>query len=58
MVTNNMFRTYEGKKIILEAKYPTTLDLTQMPYTDQITEIAPLLCALIPELPSNISSMH
>ena len=44
ILTQNMFRTHEGKQAFSEKKYPIC-DCPRshsMPYTDQITEIAPL----------------
>ena len=43
IVDGKMLRTHEGKKVFSERKYPIC-DCSrsyQMPYTDQITEIAP-----------------
>ena len=43
IVTQNMLRTYKGKKVFSKRKKNPIWDsiLSQMPYRDQITEIAP-----------------
>ena len=58
VVTQNMLRTHEGKKVFSEKKNPICdYSLSnQMPYTDQITKIVPCVRTFF-ELPSNISSV-
>ena len=59
LVTQNMLRTHEGKWVISVERKNRIYDCsqtTETSSTDQTTEIA-LTCALISDLPSNISTM-
>ena len=61
MESQNMLRMHEGNTSLRRRKKKQICDCSRsnrMPYTDQITEIAPYACAPIYELPYNVSTMY